>query len=80
MHLNEVEVLLEYFGFLSTLVNYINFITENNYGNSKIHFQHALTQRHIQSHVNFLFTIGSFIISSRLELLRMLYNQVTLII
>ena len=80
MHLNEVKVLLEYFGFLTCLVNNIDFITENNYGDTKIHFQHALAQRHIQSHVNLFFTIGSIIISSRLELLCMLYNQVTLII
>ena len=80
MHLNEVEVLLKYLGFLSSLVNNIDFVTKNNYGNAKINFQDTLTQRHIQSHINFLFTIGISIIASRLELLRMLYNQVTLII
>ena len=80
MHLNEVEVLLEYFGFLSSLVNNIDFVTENDYGNAKVHFQDALTQRHIQSHIMFFFTILSFIISSRLELLSMLYYQVTLFI
>ena len=80
MHLNEVEVLLEYFCFLSSLVNNIDFVTEYDYGDTKIHFEDALTQRHIQSHIMFIFTILSFIISSRLELLSMLYYQVTLFI
>ena len=80
MHLNEVEVLLEYFSLFSSLVNNIDFVTEDDYGNAKIHFQDALTQRHIQSHIMFFFTILSFIISSRLELLSMLYYQVTLFI
>ena len=57
MHLNEVEVLLEYFGFLSSLVNNIDFITEDDDGDAKIHFQDALTQGHIQSHVNFFLTV-----------------------
>ena len=80
MHLNEVEVLLEYFGFFSSLVNNIDFITENDNWDTKIHFQDALTQRHIQSHVNFWLIIINIIITSRLKFFRMLYNQVSLVI
>ena len=57
MHLNEVEVLLEYLGLLSSLVHNIDFITEYNDGDAEVNLQDALTQRHIQSHVNFLLTV-----------------------
>jgi len=39
MHLDEVKILLKKFSFLSTLVNDINFVTENDDGNTQVDFE-----------------------------------------